>query len=330
MKSPVRRHTKGKNGMKPSLVGLTAVAACLALTVLAGRSLAQIAAEPAHGATEPAPAPPAATTAGALGGLGGPPVAPGGPPRIPAYPSVRATDPAAVARGRTLFVETFGCASCHAADIRGSDKGNSLLRSIAMMQDANGELIATATRASRTHGGRFNAITESQYADLAQFMKSFTNIGTGPTVPILRPIVFQSGDPAAGAQYFAANCASCHAVTRGQASPAGSLAGIGAGVEPRGIPARDLQQRWLNPRTEKPTTAVVTLADGQRLEGRATRFNEFALNLTLADGSARTIQRDGDNPKIEMTYPLAAHAALLRTITDKQINDVTGYLVTLK
>jgi cytochrome c oxidase cbb3-type subunit 3 len=329
MKGPVQ-HRKGKNGMKPSLVGLTAVAACLALTVLAERSLAQIAAEPAHGASEPAPSPPAPTTAGALGGLGGPPLAPGAPPRTPAYPSVRATDAAAIARGRTLYVGAFGCASCHAADTRGSDKGNSLLRSGAVMQDANGELVATAVRANRAHAGRFNTITESEYSDLAQFLKSFTNIGTGPTVPIIQPIVFQSGDPAAGGRHFAANCSSCHAVLSGQASPAKNLGGIGAGVEPSGIPARDLQQRWLNPRTELPTMAVVTLANGQKLEGQATRLNEFALNLTLADGSTRVVERDGDDPRIELTYPLAAHAALLRTITDKQINDVTGYLVTLK
>lgn len=305
--------------MRPSYIGLAAVLAALFLASVAGQSAAQNAAEPTHDAAPaPAPAAPARPPAGA------------GPPRAPAYPAVRSTDPAAVQRGRTLFVETFGCASCHAADIRGGANGNSLLRSGAMMQDANGELIATATRASRAHAGRFNAISEAQYSDLAQYMKSFTNIGTGPSVAIIKPVVFQSGDAASGKRFFASNCARCHAVTRGESSSGANLAGIGAGVEAAGAPARDLQQRWLSPMTEKPVKVVVTMPDGQKLEGDATKLNEFVLEMTLADGAKRTIERDGDTPKIVLTYPLAAHAALLRKITDKQINDVTGYLVTLK
>jgi cytochrome c oxidase cbb3-type subunit 3 len=242
---------------------------------------------------------------------------------------VRATDLAAVDRGRALFVNRYACASCHAADIRGTDKGASLLRSIAVMQDANGELIGRAVRASRTHAGRFNSLTEAQLYDISQFTKSFRNIGTGP-VEILKPVFPTAGDPVAGRTFFVANCASCHAVAAGQASPALNLSGVGAGVGSNGLETRNLQQRWLNPTTTKPTTALVTLANGQSLEGKATSLDELQLVLTLADGTTRTIARDGDNPKIQMTYPLAFHAELPPKLTDKQIHDVTGYLVSLK
>lgn len=308
--------------MRPSFGALTAISSCLALAILVGHSAAQNAAPaPAHGETLPAPPPAAAAP-------GGP--APGGPAPRPAYIPVRATDTAAVDRGRALFVTQYGCASCHAADIRGTDTGNSLLRSIAVMQDANGELIGRATRASRTHAGRFNGLTEAQLYDISQFTKSFTNIGTGPAVQILKPVFPTAGDPVAGRAFFAANCSSCHAVASGQASPALNLAGIGAGVETTGLATRNLQQRWLNPMTDKPTMAVVTLADGQTLEGRATSFDELRLVMTLADGTTRTIERDGDRPTIRMTYPLAFHAELPPKLTDKQIHDVTGYLVSLK
>ena len=113
--------------MRPSFGGLAAVSTCLALAILAGNSAAQNAAPaPAHEDPTP-PTPPVAAA----------------PPR-PAYLPVRATDAAAVERGRALFVTQHACASCHAADIRGTDSGNSLLRSIAVMQDANGELIGRA------------------------------------------------------------------------------------------------------------------------------------------------------------------------------------------
>jgi mono/diheme cytochrome c family protein len=300
--------------MRPSFGALAAVSTCLALAILVGNSAAQNAAPaPAHGDSAPPP----------------PPAAAGPPAPRPAYIPVRATDAAAVERGRALFVTRYGCASCHAADIRGTDRGNSLLRSIAVMQDANGELIGRAVRASRTHAGRFSSLTEAQLYDISQFTKSFRNIGTGP-VEILKPVFPTAGDAVAGRAFFVANCASCHAVTAGQTSPALNLAGVGAGAGTNGLETRNLQQRWLNPTTNKPTMAVVTLANGQRLEGRANSLDELQLVMTLADGTTRTIERDGDSPRIQMTYPLAFHAELPPKLTDKQIHDVTGYLVSLK
>lgn len=299
--------------MRPSFGGLAAVSTCLALAILAGNSAAQNAAPaPAHEDPTP-PTPPVAAA----------------PPR-PAYLPVRATDAAAVERGRALFVTQHACASCHAADIRGTDSGNSLLRSIAVMQDANGELIGRAVRASRTHAGRFNSLTEAQLYDISQFTKSFTNIGTGPAVQILKPVFPTAGDPVAGQVFFAANCASCHAVAAGQPSPALNLAGVGAKAEVNGLETRNLQQRWLNPTTTRPTLATVTLPGGQRLEGRVTSLDELRLVMVLADGATRTVERDGDNPRITLTYPLTYHAELPPRLTDKQIHDVTGYLVTLK
>ena len=55
---------------------------------------------------------------------------PGGPPdwvRIPAYPP-RATEPAKVERGKSLYVAN-GCSFCHGADARGGNGGPSLVRS---------------------------------------------------------------------------------------------------------------------------------------------------------------------------------------------------------
>ena len=37
-----------------------------------------------------------------------------------------------------------------------------------------------------------------------------------------------------------------------------------------------------------------------------------------------------DRTKVEITDPLAAHKALLSTLTDKDMHDVTAFLATLK
>jgi cytochrome c oxidase cbb3-type subunit 3 len=79
-----------------------------------------------------------------------------------------------------------------------------------------------------------------------------------------------------------------------------------------------------------PTTATVTLASGQKFEGTVVRYDDFVIAITLADGTPRSFRRTGDVPKVEIKDPRDAHTKLLPTYTDKDIHDVTAYLVTLK
>ena len=52
--------------------------------------------------------------------------------------------------------------------------------------------------------------------------------------------------------------------------------------------------------------------------------------LTPADGVQRSFRRVGDVPKVDLHDPLDGHKKLLPVYTDKDIHDVTAYLVTLK
>jgi cytochrome c oxidase cbb3-type subunit 3 len=134
------------------------------------------------------------------------------------------------------------------------------------------------------------------------------------------------GDPKAGAAYFAAKCSSCH-------SADGDLRGLGTRVpEPRA-----LQNMWVAgggrgsaPSTRRTVTAVVTETSGQRTEGRLVRYDDFSVTLALADGTQRSFRRTGDVPKLDINDPMTGHRALLPTLTNKDMHDVTAYLVTLK
>jgi hypothetical protein len=94
----------------------------------------------------------------------------------------------------------------------------------------------------------------------------------------------------------------------------------------RGAPAANA----VPPRVPKPVTVVVTAADGQRYEGRLDRIDDFIVVLTPADGVQRSFRRVGDVPRVEIHDPLEGHKKLLSQYTDKDIHDVTAYLVTLK
>jgi cytochrome c oxidase cbb3-type subunit 3 len=75
---------------------------------------------------------------------------------------------------------------------------------------------------------------------------------------------------------------------------------------------------------------TVTLADGRKVDGRLGRIDDFIVTLTQPDGTARSFRRDGDVPRVEVHDPMQPHKDLLRVYTDKNIHDVTAYLVTIK
>ena len=79
-----------------------------------------------------------------------------------------------------------------------------------------------------------------------------------------------------------------------------------------------------------PTTVTVTLPSGEKIEGVLDRLDDFAVSLTLADGTYRSFRTSGDTPKVEVHDPLQPHKDLLRVYTDADIHNVTAYLVTLK
>jgi cytochrome c oxidase cbb3-type subunit 3 len=83
-------------------------------------------------------------------------------------------------------------------------------------------------------------------------------------------------------------------------------------------------------RVPKPVTVAVTTADGKKYEGRLDRIDDFTVTLTQADGTQKTFRRSGNVPAVQITDPLDAHKQLLLKYTDKDMHDVTAYLVTLK
>ena len=66
------------------------------------------------------------------------------------------------------------------------------------------------------------------------------------------------------------------------------------------------------------------------MEGRLVRIDDFYVTLGMADGTLRTFRRNGDVPKVEIHDPMKAHRDLLTVYSDKDMHDVTAYLVTLK
>jgi hypothetical protein len=60
------------------------------------------------------------------------------------------------------------------------------------------------------------------------------------------------------------------------------------------------------------------------------RIDDFYVGLVQADGTIRGFNRTGEVPKVEIHDPLAPHRELLGKYQDKDIHNLTAYLVTLK
>lgn len=261
-------------------------------------------------------------------------------------------DPAVIQRGNTLF--GINCRLCHGADLRGGDLGGvNLLRSALVLSDQNGELIYPVVHEGRNRPGMPPMpplpLPEDDVKAIAAYIHSVAATmanqgGPPPGPPVELNIVV--GDAAAGQKYFTANCSSCHSATgdlRGIASRFASpmqlqntwvsgvpaQGGRGGGRGRGGAGAAELMDPQ-PPRVPKPVTVAVTAADGQKYEGRLDRIDDFTVTLTQADGTQKTFRRSGNVPAVQITDPLDAHKQLLLKYTDKDMHDVTAYLVTLK
>jgi hypothetical protein len=140
------------------------------------------------------------------------------------------------------------------------------------------------------------------------------------------------GDPVAGKVEFTKLCASCHSVT-------GDLSGIGTKYPD----PRTLQNTWVTGggaggRGARGAgvggeQATVTMPDGQKIEGKVVRNDDFLVVLTLPDGTRKSIAVDNGVPKVDVKDPQEAHKAMVRLLDDpdnKNMHDVTAYLATIK
>ena len=74
----------------------------------------------------------------------------------------------------------------------------------------------------------------------------------------------------------------------------------------------------------------VTLPSGETVAGRLVAVDDFSVTLIDGSGVRRSFFRDNEVPKVEITDPYQAHMDNFLKITDKQMHDLTAYLVTLK
>ncbi len=237
-------------------------------------------------------------------------------------------------RGKSLY--EGNCASCHASDLRGSPQGANLLRSGFTLNDEHGELVTQAVAAHKPA----LSLVQTDTTAIAEYIHSVqaTMSGQGsppgryPTDVTLNVLV---GDARAGETEFSVRCAGCHTGDK-------SLNGVASKYPD----PRDLQNAWFvggggfgggrgRGGGGGGDHAVVTMADGSKLEGTLVLETDFLVVLTLPDGTRKSIARADGVPKVEVADPQTAHKGMaMKLIFDdpenKKMHDITAYLATMK
>jgi cytochrome c oxidase cbb3-type subunit 3 len=234
-------------------------------------------------------------------------------------------------RGKSLY--DANCADCHATDLRGVlGKGPNLLDSAVAMDDQHGELIAANLG---KHNQPLNLVGDDLVAVSEYIHSILATMGPQGSPPGRIPVGLQLnvlvGDPQAGKAYFDAHCAGCHSVT-------GDLKGIADKYDD----PRSLQNAWVsgtsssNPFAgrggEAGRPVTVMMPNGQKIEGKLVREDDFDVIMTLADDTRRTIPL-AEGVKVDVADPQAAHKKMVLELDDpenKNMHDVTAYLATLK
>ncbi len=238
-------------------------------------------------------------------------------------------DEAAVERGKNAFVSV--CGFCHGSNARGAEGGPDLIRSVLVLDDEGGKELGAFLRVGRPANGMpaFD-LPPAQVADVAAFLHSRVAAAAFRATYQIGNILV--GDAKAGEEFFngAGRCNTCH-------SPSGDLKGVGAKYEPV-----NLQLKFLMPRGGRgfggrggapqgpAVTATVTLPSGETFRGTLVRLTDFDVTLRDANSVTRSFARDGDVPRVDVTDPLQHHLDMLTKYTDKNIHDLTAFLVTLK
>lgn len=236
-------------------------------------------------------------------------------------------DPAAIARGKQTF--SVNCGFCHGSGARGGEGGPNLLRSPIVLNDRNGEAIYAVTLAGRVDKGmpKFSLSLDA-VADIAAYVHSIP-IGRADKTAF-DPNSILVGDAAAGKAYFygKGHCTQCHSLQ-------GDFAHIGTRLDPKSLQDNIISGGAVTllgaplP-SAPPRTVTVTLASGEVIRGTLISIDDFDVSLTAADGTRRTLRREGGRPRVEVKNPLQAHLDTLREWEDRDIHNLTAFLVKQK
>ena len=194
-------------------------------------------------------------------------------------PSKHSNNSSAV--GRSTYNAT--CAACHGLDGHGSDKAVSIAAGAPAQHLSDAQLSGIISNGLPGTGmPAFHTLSEKQIRAIVLYLRSLQGKAQTQTVP---------GDPRRGREIFfgKGECSTCHMISGEGGFLGPDLSGYASTASAAAIREAIVK----SPRISRPGSrcAVLTTADGERLEGLIRNEDNFSVQLQTKDGRFHSLQK---------------------------------------
>lgn len=223
---------------------------------------------------------------------------------------------AASAAGRNLY--NSSCAGCHGLDGHGSDKAVNIGAGSEVQHLSDSQISGIISNGVPGTGmPAFHTLTTPQVRALVSYVRSLQGRTQAQSLP---------GDAKRGQAIFfgKGECASCHTVS-GQ----GGFLGPDLSNYASTSSAKGIREEIVRPRRTPPLgyrSAVLTTAEGQRIEGLVRNEDNFSVQFQAKDGSFHLF----DKSKLRSIEP--ADGSLMPTnygerLSSAELDDLVSFLI---
>ena len=219
--------------------------------------------------------------------------------------------------GRTLFESS--CAGCHGLDAHGSERGPDISTRQPIVQLSD-EDILRILRAGRPTAGMppFAFLGQAKLKALLDYVRTLQGKGKSAALP---------GDPHNGKSLFFGNahCSQCHMVQGAGGFLGRDLSSYGASLSPAEIRSNILKVGSAANKANR--TAVVTLRDGDKLQGVIRNEDNFSLQLQSFDGAFHLLNKS-DVAQINFLPKPLMPDDFASTLKPSELDDLVSFLMT--
>ena len=220
--------------------------------------------------------------------------------------------------GRNTY--NSSCAACHGLDGHGSDKAVNIGAASDAQHFSDAQLSGIiANGVPGTGMPAFRNMTATQVQAVVHYLRSLQGRSEARTLP---------GDSKRGKALFfgKGECSTCHTISGEGGFLGPDLSGYAATSEPTSIRDQILKTRRSPAFSYHP--AVLTTADGERLEGLIRNEDNFSLQFQTKDGSFHLFQKS-DLRNLERRDSSLMPTDYRDRLTSSELDDLVTFLVSV-
>ena len=218
--------------------------------------------------------------------------------------------------GRNTY--NSSCAACHGLDGHGSDKAVNIGAGADAQHFSDAQLSGIiANGVPGTGMPAFRNLSATQVRAVVQYLRSLQGRAESRSLP---------GDPKRGKELFfgKAGCSSCHTISGEGGFLGPDLSGYAATAEPAAIREQIVKTQRTPAFSYRP--AVLTTADGERLEGLIRNEDNFSLQFQTKDGSFHLFQKS-DLRNLERRDSSLMPTDYRDRLSSSELDDLVSFLV---